>query len=50
MKRFVIANSVEQRILKFQEKKQLLARTTVGTKLERKNFQLEDLKTLFDIV
>lgn len=33
-------------MLKLQEKKQLLARQTVGTKLERQSYQIDELRML----
>jgi len=49
VKRFIIKGTVEERIMKLQEKKKLLAKGTLAmTNKERKQFRLEDLKMLFE--
>ena len=45
--RFVIQNSIEERILALQERKQLLAKSVLGNKSELKGISLQDLRILF---
>lgn len=45
--RFVIKNSIEERILELQERKQRLAKSVLGNKSELKGISLQDLRILF---
>jgi len=45
--RFVIKNSIEERILQLQERKKLLAKSVLGTQSELKGISLQDLRILF---
>lgn len=45
--RFVIKNSIEERILELQDRKQLLAKSVLGNKSELKGISMQDLRILF---
>jgi SNF2 family DNA or RNA helicase len=45
--RFVIKNSIEERILQLQERKKLLAKSVLGNQSELKGISLQDLRILF---
>jgi DNA repair protein RAD5 len=47
VKRFVIRDTVEQRILRLQEKKNMLVRGTLANRQEVQGLRLEELKELF---
>lgn len=49
VRRFIVNNTIEQRILQLQERKNLLARGAMATREEMRAFRLEELRMLFSM-
>lgn len=49
VRRFIVNNTIEKRILQLQERKLLLARGAMASREEMRSFRLEELRLLFEM-